>query len=69
MSHRDTIPWEERKTVRPREVAERTGLSLSTVYDAIRSGALPAKKLSPKVWLIDPNDVDDWLETNWSSQQ
>ena len=56
------VPWEERKTVRPREVAERTGLSLSTIYDAMRDGSLPARKISPKVWVLDPKDVDAWLD-------
>jgi excisionase family DNA binding protein len=59
-----TPAWSDRKVVRPRDVAERTGLSLSTIYDAIHAGRLRATKISPKVWVIKPTDVDAWLEAN-----
>jgi excisionase family DNA binding protein len=60
----NTADWSDRKVVRPRDVAERTGLSLSTIYDAIHAGRLRATKISPKVWVIKPADVDAWLEAN-----
>lgn len=62
MPQAETLSWEDRKTVRPREVAEKTGLSLGTIYLAMRSGKLRATKISPMVWVIKPEDVDAWLE-------
>jgi excisionase family DNA binding protein len=56
------IPWVDRVTVRPREVAERTGISLTAIYDAINDGSLKATKVSAKVWVVRPADVDDWLD-------
>lgn len=55
------IPWEQRKTVRPREIAQYTGISATTVYDAIRRGELPATRISPKVLIVQRRDADVWL--------
>lgn len=62
--HKQTVPWEQRKTVRPREIAEYTGIGLSTIYTAIREGKLPARKISPKVIVVDVKDVDAWITSH-----
>lgn len=59
---RTGVPWHERHTVRPPEIAKYTGISLTTIYDAIHEGHLPARRVGPKVILVRPADVDAWIE-------
>ena len=50
-----------RMFLRPREVAEITGLSESEVYKSIYSGDLPARKYRSRAWLITRTDLDAWI--------
>ena len=52
-----------RMFLRPREVAEITGLSESEVYKSIYTGDLPARKYRSRVWLIDRSDLDAWINS------
>ncbi len=50
-----------RMFLRPREVAEITGLSESEIYKSIYSGDLPARKYRSRAWLIPRADLDAWI--------
>jgi hypothetical protein len=51
----------ERKYIRPQTVAEMYDMSVESVYKAVRSGELVARKMSPRVWLITPADAEKWV--------
>lgn len=50
-----------RMFLRPREVAELTGLSESEVYRSIHAGDLAARKYRTRGWLIAHADLDAWI--------
>lgn len=52
-----------RMFLRPREVAEITGLSESEVYKSIYAGDLPARKYRSRAWLIARTDLDAWIDS------
>lgn len=56
--------WEERPFVRPGDIAERFGVSLSTVYNAIKSGDLDGRKIGPKIWIVRREDADKWAQAS-----
>jgi predicted DNA-binding transcriptional regulator AlpA len=49
--------------IRPRDVAKMYSISPKTVYRACESGDLPSRKISRKIILIDPRDIEPWLIT------
>ncbi len=53
----------ERKYFRPTDLVELTGLSRSTIYEALMSGDLTGRKVRGS-WLIDREAVDAWLQGN-----
>jgi excisionase family DNA binding protein len=58
---KERTPISERLLLRPREVAEVTGISIYVVYEAIKSGELRASKFGPKALVITPNDLQEWI--------
>jgi excisionase family DNA binding protein len=48
------------RTYTPKEVAERTGKGIATVYRHLRSQKLPAEKFGGE-WVITREDLRDWL--------
>lgn len=52
-------------TYRPAEVARILGVSLDTVYEALRSGELPGRKLRG-CWIVPRGKFDRWLESRAS---
>lgn len=53
----------ERKYLRPQTVAEMCDVSVELVYKDLRSGVLPARKMSSRIWLITPDDMERWVES------
>ncbi len=51
----------DRMYLRPREVAELSGLSESEVYRSIYSGQLRALKYKSRSWLITRHDLEAWI--------
>ena len=51
-----------RLRLRPKDVSERYGISLTPIYQAIYKGELKARRFQSKVWLIEPQDAEDWIE-------
>ncbi len=49
-------PW-----LRPAEAAEYIGVSLSTIKRWLRDGDITARKVSPRIVLIDRHALDDWI--------
>ncbi len=49
--------------IRPRDVARLYSISPKMVYLACESGDLPSRRIAKKVILVDPRDVERWLET------
>jgi excisionase family DNA binding protein len=55
--------------LRPRQVAQRFGVSKSVVLRAIREGDLPAFRFGTKCVLLHPADVETWASaqlTPWA---
>jgi excisionase family DNA binding protein len=48
------------ETFTPREVADRTGKGIATVYRHLQSGKLPAEKFAGE-WVITHDDLKEWL--------
>ncbi len=55
-------PIEGRLRLRPKDVSERYGISLTPIYQAIYRGDLKARRFQSRIWLIEPQDVEDWIE-------
>ena len=55
-------PAAARRFLRVKDITQQTGLSKSKVFDAIRRGALRARKLEGVV-LIDVADFEAWIGT------
>ena len=55
-------PIESRMRLRPKDVSERYGISLTPIYQAIYRGDLKARRFQSRIWLIEPKDVEDWIE-------
>lgn len=51
---------EQSQFIRPKEFARLASVSLQTVYEAIWRGDIRAKKVSPRIWLIDRDEVARW---------
>jgi hypothetical protein len=56
------VPLEGRLRFRPRDVSEQYGISLTPIYQAIYRGDLKARRFQSRIWLIEPKDVEDWIE-------
>lgn len=53
---------EGRLRLRPKDVSARYGISLTPIYQAIYRGDLKARRFQSRIWLIEPEDVEDWIE-------
>jgi hypothetical protein len=51
-----------RKRLRPKDVRDEYGVSLTTVYTALYKGELRGRRFQERIWLIEPVDVEDWIE-------
>lgn len=56
----------ERKYLRPQTVAKMCDVSVELVYKDLRSGKLPARKMSSRIWLITPDDMERWVESKFA---
>ncbi len=55
-------PIEGRLRLRPKDVSLRYGISLTPIYQALYRGDLKARRFQSRIWLIEPQDVEDWIE-------
>lgn len=46
----------------PQKAAERLGVSRQTVVNAIKAGKLLARRNNNNHWIIDPSDLEAWVE-------
>jgi len=60
-ARRNDINDAHRWAFRIRDISQRSGLSESEVRRAIYAGELPARKYRGRVWLIDPQEAQEWL--------
>lgn len=44
------------------EITERTGIPRRTLNWAINTGQLDATKLGAGAWMVDPDDLDEWMK-------
>jgi hypothetical protein len=58
----DRLADETRWFLRPKDLAELTGLSASEIREAIYRGALKAKKYRSRGWLIEVAEARRWIE-------
>lgn len=49
---------------RVKDIRDRYGISLTPIYTAIYKGELRARRFQNRIWLIEPQDVEDWIERN-----
>ena len=56
------VPLEGRLRLRPKDVSERYGISLTPIYQPIYRGDLKARHFQARIWLIEPEDVEEWIE-------
>lgn len=54
----------DRRSIRVRRAAQMFDLSESLIYRAIYNGELRARQLRGRVWLIDPADLEAWIQAN-----
>lgn len=56
---------DHKKLLTPNDVAEQLGLSLTSVYDLLRSGKLRSKRIGPKGWLyrVTREQLQDYLDS------
>lgn len=61
----------EQELLTVEEVARRLSMSRQGVWSLIRSGALPAVRISPRRLRVHPGDLEKWVErrTSWKPQQ
>jgi hypothetical protein len=50
--------------LRPKDISEQYRISLTPIYTAIYSGELRARRFQKRIWLIEPQDVEDWIQRN-----
>ncbi len=63
MPHIEQVaPHDGRLRLRPKDVAERYGISLTPIYQAIYRGELRASRFQSRIWLIEPKDAEAWIE-------
>lgn len=62
-------PKVEVKYVRPQDVAKMYSISPRVVYLAIWNHELVARKMSPQVWLIRPEDAQSWIESKFAAME
>lgn len=55
--------------VRPQDVAKMYSISPRVVYRAIWDNELVARKMSPQVWLIRPEDAQKWIESRFAAME
>ncbi|MGI8406509.1 MAG: helix-turn-helix domain-containing protein [Thermomicrobiales bacterium] len=53
-----------RARLRPKDISEMYGISLTPIYTAIYRGDLKAQRFQTRTWLIEPQDVESWIERN-----
>jgi hypothetical protein len=58
----DLVALSARKRLRPKDVRDQYGVSLTTIYTALYKGELKARRFQERIWLIEPADVEDWIE-------
>lgn len=58
----DRAPTEARKRLRPKDVRDQYGVSLTTIYTALYKGELKGRRFQERIWLIEPADVEAWIE-------
>ncbi len=58
------VAFEDRARLRPKDISEMYGISLTPIYVAIYSGELKARRFQTRIWLIEPQDVESWIERN-----
>lgn len=51
---------QEPQFIRPNEFAKLASISRQAVYEAIWRGDIRAKKVSPRIWLIDRQELVRW---------
>ncbi|MGC4106422.1 MAG: helix-turn-helix domain-containing protein [Thermomicrobiales bacterium] len=56
--------FEGRLRLRPKDIRDRYGISLTPIYTAIYKGELRARRFQNRIWLIEPQDVEDWIQRN-----
>jgi len=49
------------------EASRQTGIAYHTIYSAVRTGRLASKQVSPRIRLIDPDDLETWLSSRKKS--
>jgi len=62
VNHTPTRPKTERKSYRPREIAEMHGVALSTVYADIYAGRLRSNRRG-RSHLVPVDAIDEWLSS------
>ncbi len=72
MSDDTNQPKFERQFLSPSEIAKLTGIDVSTIRKAIKSGELPAIRLSSAAnakWRVDRSDLQRWVESKKQTPQ
>jgi len=64
MARREQADGIEKRFYRPRDVARVVGVSLETVYAAIRVGDLKASNFGQRSLVVTPEDLDIWIESS-----
>lgn len=58
-----TVNDELKPLLTPQQVAERLAVAPKTVRKWLRDGEIPGIKLSPKVWRVRQEKLEEWIET------
>lgn len=51
------------KTIKPKEIAERLGVCLPTVYAMLEKGTIPALRPGQRNWIISRQRYEQWEAT------
>jgi hypothetical protein len=58
----DRVVPVERKRLRPKDIRDQYGVSLTTIYTALYRGELKGQRFQQRVWLIRPEDAEAWID-------